>query len=1251
MSFKKNVALFIAGLTFIASNAGNLLPNGSFDKVSAESPDFPAGWHKGIHGKAKADFKLVKRGDGKALQITKLNSNKWVECLSGILPVKLTSTGLIEISGAIKTEAVKSGSIVLIGFDKKGKMLIWKRLYSVKGSCDWKKIKIYTFIPSIIKKLRLSLRVNQGEGSILFDDFKILHIDSALPAGAQLIKKEWLGVYGKNTGKLPVDWMVKSWSAAETRFKVTADRQGACLRWVSGGAKFGVEPELWLPCVPAGTNLKMVARYKVSGKGKAVLMAEFYDKNETKIGEQYSEKGVSSAWSNLSYIFSVPKNTAEMKFYLLNVGRGEVRYISTALTKTAQAGEKKFPITVYCSPAEGNRIIYNGRTLFNTIVDSPNSLSFDFWGERSALKNPALVIEIPVGLKIVECFNSHPTILSAATPKVNDIQIGGKPYKRYIYKNLKAFSLMRPIIRWRRQVVMAFEPVNSNTALPAEFKTWFYMQDDKSKARKRELIVRVLPPLKKLPNPKDFPIYNWADGDMNFLDMPLFMRVIKKYEEANLNSRQREWRPVLQGMDLILEKRGWNMHNPEQDYTETRIVRSLTNNLKDARIAIKHNGKAERHRICPEYFLNDQKFTNNMTKFLTKKYSRIKAKAGDYVVLDYEPWRTMEWCFCPKCREKFSKKVHSNKVLSAKEITSKYSNEWVNFRIEQTAAINRKTAAIIKGIVPGVVMVDYDYPVKFDSPNYRDFYKSVPKDPKSYEDCIDIHFSSFYHSLKKDAFNLIDVNVKNLKRPVYMTPSLSRNDPLQGSYTTNEETLSPEQFRVKILGAACSGCKGICIFPGVQIDGLFFVQINRAMGEIAVVENFLRKGKRQDSKVKLTQRPNRQIKAGNKTINLPKWEPLSGHRVYKLNNEILILIFNFHSRYPLYTGLNIEDELLPKKVSISNAISKCRILPPSGKAFWTISELRQKLLLKIPPMDVKFYILKPYQNKIGITKTKNNKVIHQEYARELQVGKTPAFKPVINGKSKAVMTDVNSDGIPEIEVSTPIQKLTVSLKGGIVLNWQALGITAAIGVGKQKQDSMCWDYFWIPMLKYSSNNQPYKLKNVKCVNGKFLINLQADFKANGLRLAKTFVISTDKPVFTVKYTVTNTATHNTSTSLWSHNFPALQAADKLNDLIFKVGKFTVTGKGKNEQVFTFKDNKVLKFAKQRVMGSFKVPEIICSNKRNQSAIRVKLDPAYLNQVYLYRGNNPTFEWMTRNVTLKPKQSWSTWMQFSISRKK
>ena len=213
MNLRKIMLLAVALLTFVVANANNLLPNGSFDKVSTKSSDFPAEWRKAVHGKAKADFKLVKHGDGKVLQITKLNADKWVECLSGNIPVKLDSVKIFEVSGMIKSEDIKSGTIVLSGFDQKGKVQLWKRLVTIKGSSDWKEIKTYTFIPSAVKKIRLSLRINQGGGYMLFDDFKILQIDNKLPTGVQLLKTEWLGVYGKNTGKLPVDWTAKSWSA------------------------------------------------------------------------------------------------------------------------------------------------------------------------------------------------------------------------------------------------------------------------------------------------------------------------------------------------------------------------------------------------------------------------------------------------------------------------------------------------------------------------------------------------------------------------------------------------------------------------------------------------------------------------------------------------------------------------------------------------------------------------------------------------------------------------------------------------------------------------------------------------------------------------------------------------------------------------------------------------------------------------------------------------------------------------------
>jgi hypothetical protein len=1248
MNLKLFLASAVSAVVLLEASAVNLLPNGDFEKTGKQT-DFPAEWNKGVYGEAKADFKLVDHDNGKALRIINLNKNEWVECLSSNMPVKINSTCLFEVSGMLKAENIKSGSVVLMGSDEKGKRNFWKILYNIPSNSSWKKIKTFAFVPADVKKIRLSLRINKGEGSVLFDNFEVSQTEGSFPEGVQLLKNEWLGVYKKEQS-IPEFWTQKSWSAMETSFKITADKQGAKLQWVAGGAKFGIQPELWLSSVPAGTNLKMTARYRVYGEGKAVVMAEFFDKDARKIDEQASEEGLSGNWGNIDHIFAVPENTAEMKFYLLNRGRGTVRYISAALTTVAQtAVKKKFPVTVYCSPAEGNRIIYNGRNVFNTIVDSPNSLSFDFWGHRKGLKNPALVVEVPAALKIAGCFNSHPAIISEAIPDICDIQIGGKPYKRYVYKNLKAFSMMEPVIRWRRQVVMAFEPVDSSISLPAEYKTWFYMQDDNLTGAKKKLFIRVLPAMEKLPNPKNFPVYNWADGDINFPDKNLFMRVISKYEEANLNSRQREWRPVLQAMDKILEKRGWYMHNPEQDYTQTRIVRTLTNDLKDARIAVNANGKEYKEHICPGYFLNDQKFTDNLVNFMEDKYRKLEAKSGDYVLLDYEPWRTMDWCLCPECRTDFSRKVNSSKVLSAKEIISVYPEKWVDFRIQQTAAINRKTASIIKKIVPGAIIVDYDYPVKFDKADYRNFFKSVPKDPRSYEDCIDIHFSSFYHYLNKNAFELIDVNVKNLKRPVYMTPLLSRNDPLQGSYTTDEETLSPRQFRLTMLGAACSGSKGLCIYPGIQIDGLFFKEINKGMGEIAAIEGFLDKGKRIDSKVKLKPRPNKEIKTGGNMIRLPQWKPFSGYRAHKVGDELLVSLFNFHTRYNLFTGLDIDENILPEKIAVCNIVTGSHILPSSGKGFWTKKELAQ-LLLKVPTLDAKFYVIKPYSDENKSISAKNNSVILEEYEKELKNDESSSFEPLVKGDSKALMTDVNADGIPEIEISTPQQKLAISLKGGVILEWKARSLVIESGKGVQNKDSMCWDYFWIPMMKYSSNNQPYILRSVKYENNNFQVNMATDFKTTNLRLEKNYIVSTLNPLIKVVFRITNTDDNAKTVSFWSHNFWDLGAENALNELKFSIGKFSVVGEGKNEQVFCYKNNKAIKFAKSKVIGSFDSTTVLCINNKTNTSVKIELDPVFLNQVYLYRGKNPTFEWMTREVLLSPKQSFSTWMQFSLPQK-
>ncbi len=858
----------------------------------------------------------------------------------------------LSVKGEFSCRNIASGYLLVTGFETGGKIVLWKSVCSLSSNMEWSEKSFVVLVPSGVVALRFSVRISSGGGTVSFRNIRasLEPLDKPFP-GLELLRTGWLGA---KDGKMPENWQVKFWPANESTYAVTPTQNGVELLYKAGGARFGIEPALLAETLPAGTALRLSAKFRTSGQGRAALMVEFFGKDGKKLGEELSRSDVSGSWSLLAFDFKVPAGTEKICPYLLNVGKGGVTYLAASLeTIPPESVTARFPVSVFASPLEGNRIIHQGKYVFHTIADSPNSLSFDFWGNRDETKDLAFVLEVPPGLKVAECFSSHSEVYRRETPEVTTVRRDGVEYKRYAYRKTGAFSIMEPSRRWCRQLVAAFEPEDAKGPFPRDFEASFCLADGEKTSPVRKFTVRVLPPLEKRKNPKHFRIYSWSDHDMNFPDAALFFRVIGKYEEAALTSRGRNDRPELRKLDAILEKRGWNMHCPMQDYTQKRIVGNMVDKLPDKRYAVEWNGKTGTHNLCPEYYVDSPLFREKLEALFRDMFTRLDAKAGDWILMDYEPWSAMDTCYCPVCLKKFYAALPGGAKPSPDEIRRKYAREWAAFRCDQTARVNRLTVELVKKFNPGFTVIDYDYPVEFNQPGFEILFTSVCKDPRLYEDCIDAHFSSFYHVLKKKAFDLIDINVKALKKPVFMTPSLSRNDVFQGSYTTDEETQSPRQFRQTILSGATAGTRGLCIFPGRQIDGSFFPLINLAMSEIAEFEDLFLSGAREEKNWSAKCLPNREFKVEKGVMHLPDWKEFFGFRAHHGKKEVVLSNFNFHPREPLYFSMVPAAKALPgKKVAVYDPIRKRRFIDGDKKCF--TAEEMGSLVFKIDPEDVLF---------------------------------------------------------------------------------------------------------------------------------------------------------------------------------------------------------------------------------------------------------------------------------------------------------
>lgn len=753
---------------------------------------------------------------------------------------------------------------------------------------------------------------------------------------------------------LPVGWSEFHFSGVETVGSIVADnivrngRKSVKISWKNGASGFGISYKM---AEVANKNYEFSAWGKTAGAGKLQIMVMAYDKyGDIVMSAQSNELKSTKKWSKLGIIFTVPKKTASLRLLCLNKGTGNIWYDDAELKYVEKSKFKaSFPVSLSCEPAFGNAIWNDWRPIFSTFSNSPCSLTFDFWGDKSKLKNPSFVIELPSEITIAHCFNSHGNIKKPAMqPKITTFIFHGKPWKRYTYLNPEAILIMKITPSFGRRISVLFK-ANADNTEGKEFPAVAYVSNGGKKGKVKNFYIKMLPPMKSTPNPKNFYVHLWNNYDIAVSDNDLFKNILTHYEEAGITGRVfNTWgRNNLYEQDRICRNRGWKMHLTIGD---SFIKKSLKANGISNPYATDYKGNRN-HHFCPSILLSDSARSGINREFI--KYAKEKKlKGGDMVVFDYEPWGTLRWCFCPRCLSRFSKFIGVNKVLKANEIRKKTKKEWTEFRLNDTDKISSELARIVKKYNPAIKVGDYDYPMNFEKPGFESRFQAIPKDSRKSDKYLDVHFSSFYYTLGKQGFEMVDINRRKLKKGFFMLPLLTRySDPTQSRYTRGAKcTLSPKRIRMTILNCATAGGSGQSFWTGEKIDGQYFLAIDQAMNEVAKLEDIMAQGKRIDEQVQY------KLNWKSKANALDSF----GMRVLEFKGMYLICLFNYHPSEPIAVNLKFSPTG-NEKWQVDNPTTKKKYLNPNGKNEWTTTELKNGIdSIEVLPEDVKFITIMPY---------------------------------------------------------------------------------------------------------------------------------------------------------------------------------------------------------------------------------------------------------------------------------------------------
>jgi len=600
---------------------------------------------------------------------------------------------------------------------------------------------------------------------------------------------------------------------------------------------------------------------------------------------------------------------------------------------------EKFPLVATLDPIEGNRIWNNGRDAFNLIKGAPLPLSVFYRGDKARLKNPKLIIDLPRGFEISCAFPLHDNLATAAEVMFQSIERNGQSYIRFTIIDSATMSIIKKEKAFLRATTLIIEP--KTTEVGDNYKMYWYLENSGEYNKEQVVIINVLSPLNKTPNPKQFTAGGWNMPDLHILQPKIRERMFELYEEAGIKASGRSF--IKSGLpykvNQEMKQRGWWLKKglgpgPLRSPGDVLLVNSA--------------GKEVPGHLCPTYVLTDKKFQE---RYRDKVKSQIEGmEDGEVAILDFETWGaydTRNACFNDLCIDAFAQfaNISRAELTDAKTILKNYNRQWAKFRAWQVAECCKLFADTVRALSPNLKVGYYDYVVLLNSKTYGSWLAQHPMDTRLYDKDVDMHAMSFYRHKRKELFDLLDFNVKILKKPIWVMPFL--NSTYEPAYTT----VTPEEIRMDIIASASTGAHGCIFYPGNGIDGRYFHTIDQGMQDVAACEDFYFYGNRVDDFADV---------CGYRKEKY--WQKYLGYRVHELHGRWLLTLLNYHDSKPCYVEVRLP-RISDGEYILRDSITKNTLSLTSNNDTLSAQKLRKGIRIEILPMSPKLLIVEKYTTR------------------------------------------------------------------------------------------------------------------------------------------------------------------------------------------------------------------------------------------------------------------------------------------------
>ena len=627
----------------------------------------------------------------------------------------------------------------------------------------------------------------------------------------------------------------------ETDFAVYKGVDGLAIVWKGSGSNGAIA----IGPLPLGKEkgLRFAAKGKAE-QAEALVRIQWLDAANRKLAESVSPaSGSTGDWTELSVTDAVPEKATQIRLLMELSGRGRVFFREPVLEE-ATVSKKGFAFDARCLPVETTRLWNGNRPLFSTFADSPCPLTFHFKGQNSADCNPALIVELPKSLRLLEAFMQHPKCnFGPVLPMVSSGRAG---YVVYRFERLAIFNDLGNGYGWRRMLTLGVLP-DSSECIGREFPAYWHVEYEGIPGIEHDITIRILPPLAELPMPSRFYAGNWLTYEDDYPTDAVFELAAIKLRRSNLIGRCAGSK-----RDERFRMEGWHLRTTafSIDTNERMDAPSFAKELQARRIRTYFDRANKRFggRLCPSYVLNNQDHDRLCRAMVRKKSASLKD--GEIVCLDSEPWGAFDWCYDDECLASFARFCGLDVVPDIRTIRTEYADKWVEFRVWQTTKITEKYNRLIREVFPNADIWDYDYPIDYREPNYRREFRRCAKDPIANEQFIDAHLQSHYYSTPRRLFDTVKVDGEHFNKPIHLILAI---DPL--GYLRSEDILSPERMRVSIEIGAALGVKSVWFYSGTVVDGTMVAALQQSMAAIARSEEFYQRPLLAEKLVCLETRP------------------------------------------------------------------------------------------------------------------------------------------------------------------------------------------------------------------------------------------------------------------------------------------------------------------------------------------------------------------------------------------------------------